>query len=101
MANLMTMNEWTFSGEVFYLKELERDYGASLKIRGSSLSGNDYSRIVELNCLLTKDAYKEAIKKGIGLYKNVTISGHMETFVRSDNKKTKTMFIAEYVLEVE
>lgn len=94
--NFNAMNEWSFSGEVFYLKELERDYGASVKIRGVSEGG--FGRICELSCLIGQDAYKDAMKKGIGQYKKVALSGHMETFIKND--KPKTMFIADYILEV-
>ena len=103
MANFTSMNEWSFSGEVYYLKELEKDYGASIKIRGTAPRGDSVasSQIAELSCLLTKDAYEQAKKRGLSLYKKVAVSGHIETFVKdADFNKVKNMFIAEYVLEV-
>lgn len=101
--NFTSMNEWSFSGEVFYLKELDKDYGASLKIRGTSPRGDSLNsaQIVEITCLLTKDCYKQAKEKGLALYRKVAVSGHIETFVKdADFNKVKNMFIAEYILEV-
>ena len=97
MIKFNSMNEWRFSGEIFYLKELEKDYGASVKIRGVS-EGSFAQRECELSCLVGVDAYKDAVKKGIKQYKHVALSGHMETFVK--NGIPKMMFIADYILEV-
>lgn len=98
MKTFEMMNEWSFSGQIFYLKELEKDYGASLKIRGST--NEDYrSGICEISCLVKKDVWDEAKKKGVAMYKDIALSGHMETFFKP-NRETKTMFIAEYVMEV-
>ena len=30
----LTFNEWTVSGEVFYLKDLEGEFAASMQLRG-------------------------------------------------------------------
>ena len=97
--NKLSMNEWTFSGTVFYLKEFDKDYGASLKLRGSS--GNFFnSSIDEIGCLVTIDAWEDAVRKGVALNKFVTLSGHMESFTHGTSKSAKTMFIADYILEV-
>lgn len=101
--NFTSMNEWSFSGEVFYLKELEKDYGASLKIRGTSPRGDSVSssQIAEITCLMTKECYESAKKEGLALYKKVAVSGHIETFVKdADFAKVKNMFIAEYVMQI-
>lgn len=101
MQKFIMMNEWSFSGEIFYLKELEKDYGASLKIRGTATRKDNSFRsdICELGCLVTRDAWNEAKKKGVKVYKNIAVSGHLETFIKNDGN-SKIMFIAEYIMEV-
>lgn len=91
-------NEWTVSGEVFYLKELDGEFSASVGIRGVSKRQNAISsNIMEMKCLMQKNVYESGMKKGLKLYCNATISGHLETWT-SGNKKI--MFIADEI-EVE
>ena len=94
------MNEWTFSGEIIYIKELEEDFGASLRIRGTaSRKDHIFSQPCEIGCLLTKSAYEKAKQKGIKLHKDISISGHLESFFK-EKKQPKVMFVAERVVKV-
>lgn len=97
----LSFNEWTVSGEVFYLKELSGEFACSIQIRGvAKRNGVFSSNIMEMKCLLQKSVYEIAKKKGLRLYCNATISGHLETWTYGNNKK-KVMFIADDVIEVE
>lgn len=100
---MIAMNEWTVSGEVFYLKEMEGEFAASVKLRGSSSRENSLSsQILEFSCLMEKEAYKRAVKNGLKMYRNVTLSGHFETWTRANDAKgkVKLMFIADTMFEV-
>jgi len=102
LQKFVSMNEWTFTGEVFYLKELKGEFGASLRIKGvaSRLDATFSSNLCEMGCLLTNEAYEQAKKKHIDMYKNVTVSGHLESWANGTSKNPKVMFIADYVMEV-
>lgn len=103
MAEVLSMNEWTVSGEVIYLKELEGEFAASVKLRGvAKREGVFSSQILEFPCLMQKSIYEEAKKKGFAMYKNVTFSGHLESWQKNKNGKDlrRIMFVADYVLEV-
>lgn len=97
-------NEWTVSGEVYYLKELEGEFSASAKIRGtaSRQDGVYSSQILELPFLMQRKVYDEAKKKGLKVYRTATFSGHLETWHKTKNGKPcdKVMFVADYILEV-
>lgn len=96
----LSYNEWTVSGKVFYLKELEGEFSASLQLRGEARRLDVYaSSVMEMKCLMQKDVYEVAKKKGLVMYCNATLSGHLETWVKKDNKKV--MFIVDDILEVE
>lgn len=96
------MNEWTVSGEVFYLKELNGEFSGSLKIRGNSTrEGAFSSQILEFPCLLQERVWQEAKKKGLALYKKVTLSGHIESWQKTNSQDARRiMFIADYIIEV-
>lgn len=97
----LSFNEWTVSGEVFYLKELNGEFATSVKIRGvAKRQGVFSSNIMEMLCLMQKSVYEQGKKKGLKLYCNATVSGHLETWTYGNNKK-KVMFIADDVIEVE
>ena len=64
----LTYNEWTVSGEVTYIKELDvtNEFACSLKLRGTSRrKGANSSQVMEFGCLLERDTYDEALKKGL------------------------------------
>lgn len=56
------MNTWTFTGRVFYLKEMEGDYSCSIKMKGSTNEGTFKKDIVEFGCLLPKEVWNAAKK---------------------------------------
>lgn len=98
MKDNIRMNEFTFGGEVIYVKELKGEFSHFLKIRGISQRVNASSvNIVELSCFIPT-----ALKvKDIKSYEDITISGHIETFnkVRPTGKvDSKNVFIVDYVL---
>lgn len=96
-----SMNEWTVSGEVFYIKDLQGEFAASLRIRGvAKREGLFSSQILEFPCLMQKSVYEDAKKKGLFKFKQVTLSGHLESWKNSTSKNPKVMFIADYVIEV-
>lgn len=97
------MNTWTFTGRVFYLKEMEGDYSCSIKMKGSTNESTFKKDIVEFGCLLPKEVWNAAKNKGLCVNSKVTLSGHFETWVkpRSTYFINKTMFIADCVVDVE
>lgn len=97
----LSFNEWTVSGEIFYLKELDGEFSASVMIRGiAKRQGVFSSNVMEMKCIMQKKVYEISKKKGLRLYCNATLSGHLETWVYGNNKK-KVMFIVDDVIEVE
>jgi len=99
---ILSMNEWTVSGEIFYIKELKGEFAISLKIRGEAKRQEIYtSQVLEFSCLIPRNMYEEAKKKNLKLYKNVSLSGHLETWKKTINgkDKNKIMFIVDYILE--
>ena len=96
-----SQNTWTFSGELFYIREQEGEFAASLKIRGISRRKNaSSSQIAEITCLAEKELYGQFVHKKIDLYKKVIVSGHIETWQRvKDTGKiqVRTMFIADAI----
>ena len=95
------MNEWTVSGRVDYLKELKGEFACSLRVMGSAKREGVYqSQILEFGCLMQKPVYEEAKKKGMQMFKNVTLSGHLESWQKGSSYTPKIMFVADYVLEV-
>lgn len=60
------VNEWKMSGEVFYLKEMEGEFAASLKIKGIAQRPGLYSKNkLEFPCLMTASVYSDAKRRGI------------------------------------
>jgi hypothetical protein len=103
MTKRLSFNEWTVSGTVFYIRELDGEFKASVKVRGEAQRPNLYStQILEFGCLLPDNVYKDALKKGLALHKDVNFSGHLETWTRTINGKgkSKVMFVADYVLDI-
>ena len=97
------VNQWKISGEVFYLKELQGEFAASLKIRGESSRYGSSSQILEFSCLMLKDAYDDAKRKGLRIYHRADLSGHVESWYTGHgerNKKLKVYFIADNVDKV-
>lgn len=96
------MNEWSFGGEIFYLKEVDGEFKYSVKIRGVGQRLNAVStQPVEMSCLVPADIAKNS-KKTLKLYSNTTMAGHLESFTKFDNKGnvvSKTMFIVDYILD--
>lgn len=95
------MNEWKFTGKIFYLKELSGEFCYSLKLRGEALrNGDTSSRIVELSCLVPTSV-KDWKINNLKLYDNVTMAGHFETWSKLDVKghiNYKTMQIVDCIL---
>ena len=78
------MNDWNFTGKIFYMKELSGEFCYSLKLRGEALRDGDMaSRIVELPCLVPTSIKNKKIEN-LKLYDNVTMSGHFETWSKFD-----------------
>lgn len=95
------MNEWTVTGRVFYLKELRGEFACSLKIKGKAKREGLYqSQVLEFPCLMQEPVYKDAKGKGVGMNRNVTLSGHLESWQKGSSYSSKIMFVADYVLEV-
>ena len=97
------MNEWSFSGEVFYLKKLDdgAEFSASVKVRGFAKRPEAMSsQIAELTFLLTHKAYSDFMAMGGQVYSKATLKGHMETWIKS-NKDSKIMLIADSIVDVE
>ena len=91
------MNDWHFSGEIFYMKPLDGEFSGSLKVRGlSKRDGAMSAQLCELSCLVQKRLWDQIREAGIDVYTNVALSGHLETWT-NEKKNTKTMFIADSV----
>lgn len=96
-------NEWTFGGNLSYLKRLFGEFGASLKIKGVSQRNNFSSaQICELTCLMTEDVYGQLEAKNVELFDDVILSGHIESWqkMRGGIMEKRQMFIADYLLGV-
>lgn len=103
---MQRLNDWTVSGEVVFIKELEQDeFAASIRIRGYSRRYmNSAPQILEFWCLMDDNVYGQALSMGLDKFVNVTVGGHFETYVKvRDNGKDKSriMFVCDEVLEVE
>lgn len=98
------LNEWSVSGEIFYLKELEGEFAASVKLRGVAKRETGLSsQILEFPCLIEPRVYEDAKKRGFSLYKEATLSGHIESWAGESkrNGSMKIMFIADYVMDIQ
>ena len=101
MSDGFGFNEWTVTGKVNYLKELSGEFACSLRIKGvAKREGLFSSYPLDFPCLMQKSVYEDAKKKGMWFMKNVTLSGHLESWQKSTSKNPKIMFVADYVLEV-
>lgn len=101
---VFSMNEWTVSGRVTYLKELTGDFAASIRIKGETKRKDHCyeSDTLEIGCLLKHRAFEDAKKKGIRMNSFTTMSGHLETWNKTIHGKptNKVMFVADYILDV-
>lgn len=100
-SSMINMNEFTFSGELFYKKKLHGEFKYSLKIRGTGQRlGAESSQLAEITCLIPKTMETGKLENLV-LYKNVCVSGHIETFCKQKQNRiieNKSMFIVDYVL---
>ena len=98
----LSFNEWTVSGEVFYLKELEGEFACSVRIRGTAKrEGVFTSNIMEMGCLIQKNVYEQAKKRGLKQYCNARFSGHIESWQRDAKTNPKIMFVVDYIMDIE
>lgn len=92
---MATINEWKVSGEIFYLKELEGEFGASVKMRSTAKRQGAYSSsILEFACLIPHEVFSGM---NIKMYDKVVFSGHLESWNRG--KGVKNYFIVDSVEE--
>lgn len=92
----METNEWKIAGEVFSINELNGEFGASLKIRGTARRPGFYSSsVIEMLCLVLPGVYAEAQKRGLKRYADVVASGHMESWDTS--RQHKVYFICDRI----
>lgn len=97
-------NEWIFTGDIFYFKELETsEFVASIKLRGNAKRVNAIStQVAEISCLAEKSLYEGLKNNNIGMYsKNITLSGHIEQWNTNKHGKpvNKMMLIADYLVQ--
>lgn len=101
----MNRNSWEFSGELFRLNEFDSgEFGASLRIRGSSRRNGGAAQICELSCLVPEELYYgEFRRRMVEQYDCVTVKGHIETWTKEHNGRvnTKHMFIVDELVEVK
>lgn len=101
---VMSMNEWTYTGKVFYMREITGVYSASVKMTGESkrADGLYKSDPLQFGCIMRSNVFEEAKRKGLKIGKTVTFSGHLEIWDKTIHGKpaNKVMFISDYVLEV-
>lgn len=97
-------NEWTVSGRVDYLNLLEdNEFKASIKLIASARRKNMSStQILNFGCLMEEETYKLALEKGVNKNKYVTLSGHIESWIKQGKKgdSIKTRFVCDDILEV-
>lgn len=97
-------NEWTFSGEIVNLKELDGEFAASVKLRGlSQRVGAASAQVAEIVCLAEKDLFAELKRTNVKVYDKITLSGHLEQWLLNSKGKpvNKTMLIADFVIDQE
>ena len=101
----MNRNNWEFSGELFRLNEFDSgEFGASLRIRGSSRRFGVATQICELTSLVPEELYYgEFRRRKVEQYDNITVQGHIETWTKERNSRvsTKAMFIVDTLVEVK
>ena len=49
---------------------------------------------------LQKKLYEEATRKGIKKNKEITLSGHLESWAKGTSINPKIMFVADYIIEI-
>ncbi len=97
-ADIDRKNGWSFSGEIFYIKELEGEFSVSLKLTGLSKRANAMSsHIVEVSCVGGKELYEEMRRQEIGMYSSATVSGYIEMWP-SRRDRHRLIFIAESIV---
>lgn len=96
-------NEWTFTGDIFYWKELDAgDFTLSLKLRGRACRvGTISGQIAEISCLVDNDLHQLLLDRKIKQYDTVTLQGHIEQWLTSKHGRplNKIMLIADYLVE--
>ena len=94
------MNDWHFTGEIFYLKPYEGEFAVSIKVRGtSSRLGAMSTQICEISCFGQEEVFRKMQADGIDVYTNAAITGHIETW--TDRKgNPKTMLILDSVSKI-
>lgn len=102
---MMRLNEWTVSGEVVFIKELEQnEFAASIRIRGYSKRYIDSApKPMEFWCLLDEAVYSSALSMGLDKFKNITLGGHFETYIKvreTGKDKERMMYVCDEVLEI-
>lgn len=101
MIKTFGMNEWTVSGRIDYLKELKGEFACSLRIKGQAKREDLYStQLLDFGCLMQKKVYEEATRKGIKKNKEITLSGHLESWAKGTSINPKIMFVADYIIEI-
>lgn len=101
MNEKLSFNDWTVTGVVSYIKELQGEFACSLRIKGQAQRDGCYSsQILDFPCLMQKKIYEDAKKKGMDYNKSITLSGHLESWQKGTSINPKIMFVADYVLEV-
>lgn len=97
----MMLNNFDFSGEIVYIRNLDRGYCKSFVVKGASCApGSMTSQVVELKCLVPDRLMDDAGK--ISLYDKVSVSGHIETWSKpcgNGTMRLKTMFIVDYIFD--
>lgn len=100
----MNRNNWEFSGELFRLNEFDSgEFGASLRIRGSSQRFGGGNQLCELTCLVPVDVYGDFCRRMVRQYDYITVSGNIETWTKERNGhlNTKIMLIVGELVEVK
>ncbi|WP_288983140.1 hypothetical protein [uncultured Treponema sp.] len=99
----MLINDFDFSGEIVYIKNLDRGYCKSVIIKGvSNVFDSLSSQTVELKCLIPDRLSKDAGR--INLYDWLSVSGHIEMWSKPCGNGTvrqKIMFIVDYILDIK
>ena len=104
LAEYFNSKELQWLKDYFPTVEFEKgEFAASVKIRGiASREGVCSTQALELPCLFERRVYEEAKKKGFSKYKEVTLSGHLETWPLKNDRhgNMKIMLVCDYVMDI-
>ena len=94
------MNDWHFTGEIFFIKPHEGEFAVSLRVRGTSSRVDAMStQICEISCLGQEPVFRKMREDGIDVYTQAALTGHIETW--TDRKgNSKIMLIVDAVSKV-